>query len=91
MVTSICQTGNLLSNVLVMDPYFIHRHKIDAETLSDCGLNRPNFALKWSRANAFLVDCEQSRHPSFTELSHAQMRRLTQKESKYRCHRKVRH
>ena len=57
---------------IVVDPHFIYRHK-SKQKLFRIAV-KIGQSLLWSgHMIAFLVDCEHSRHPSCTELSHAQM------------------
>ena len=55
-----------------MDPFFIHRYK-STQKLFRIAVKIGQIFLRSGHTNAILVDCEQSRHPSYTELSHAQI------------------
>ena len=57
---------------VVVDPCFIYRHK-STQKLFWIAVKIGQILLRSGHTNTFLVDCEQSRHPSCTELSHAQM------------------
>ena len=67
---------------IVVDPCFTHRHK-SMQKLFQIAVKIGQILLRSSHTNAFLVNCEQSRPPTCTELSYGQMRRLEQKESKF--------
>ena len=57
---------------IVVDPCFIHRYKSTQKLFPICF--KKGQILLWSdHTKSFLVVCEQSWHPSSTELSHAQM------------------
>ena len=55
---------------IMMDPCSIHRHK-STQQLFRIEVEIGQISLQSGHTNAFLVDCEQSRHPSCIELSHA--------------------
>ena len=55
-----------------MDLCLIHRHKFTRK-LFRIAVKIGQILLRSDHTNAFLVDCEQSRYPSCTGLSHAQM------------------
>ena len=55
-----------------MDPFFIRRLKL-TKKLFRITVKIGPILVRSGHMNAFLVDSEQSRHPSFTELSQTQM------------------
>ena len=57
---------------IVVDPCFINRHK-STQQLLRIAVKIAQILLRSSHTNALLIECEQSRHLSCTELSHAQM------------------
>ena len=57
---------------IVVDLCFIHRHK-STQKLFQIAVKIGQILLRSGHTNAFLVDCEQSRNPSCTNFSHAQM------------------
>ena len=57
---------------IVVDPCFTYRHR-STQKLFRIAVIIGQILLRSSHTNAFLVDCEESRHSSSTELSHAQM------------------
>ena len=56
----------------VVDPCFIHRHK-STQKRFQIAVKIGQIMVRSGHTNAFLVDCEQSWHPSCTEFSHAPM------------------
>ena len=57
---------------MVVDPCFILYHK-STQKLVRIAVKICQILLQSGHTNAFMVDCEQPRYPSCTELSHAQM------------------
>ena len=58
--------------IIVVDSCFIHCHE-STQKLIRIAVTIGKILLWSNHTNAFAVDCEQSQHPSCTELSHAQM------------------
>ena len=59
---------------IVVHPCFIYRHT-STQKLFRIDVKIGQILLRSDHTNAFLVDCEKSRHPSYTELSHTQSRK----------------